>query len=217
MSKKQYMVIGLGHFGMSIAKTISANGYEVFGVDCDANKVQEASEFLTHAVRLDINDEGALKAVGMNNFDVVVIAIGSNLEASIIAALTAKEMGISHIVAKAKSLVHKKALLKIGVDRVILPEKEMGVRVANSLIFGNFVELIEISDDYGIAEIEPLKEWIDKKLLETNIRSKYGFNVVAIKNNDGIEASPAADRVFKQGDILVVLGQIDRIQKFIKK
>ena len=217
MSKKQYMVIGLGHFGMSVAKTISDNGYEVLGIDCDANKVQEASEFLTHAIKMDINDEGALKDAGMSNFDVVIIAVGSSLEASIIAALTAKELGIGYIVAKAKSLIHKKALLKIGVDRVILPEKEMGVRVANSLIFGNFVELIEISEDYGIAEIEPLKEWIGKKLLETDIRSKYGFNVVAVKRNDELEAAPAADTIFEKGDILLVLGQVDRLQKFMKK
>ena len=152
INKKQFAVLGLGRFGRSIARTLSENGAEVLAVDNDMELVQDISEYVTHAVMADITDETDLRNLGLGNFDVVIIATGSHLESSVLAVLLAKEMGVPYVIAKALDENHKKILEKIGVDRVILPEREMGVHIANKLLYGNFFELTEISDDVSIAE-----------------------------------------------------------------
>ncbi len=215
--RKQFVVLGLGRFGMSVAKSLSENGCDVMAVDESPERVQAASEFVTHAVRADITDELSLRALGIGNFDVVVVSIGSHLEASVMGTLIAKELGIPYIIAKAQDEMQKKILEKIGADRVIFPEREMGVRIANSLLYGNFVEFMELSEEFGIAEIEVIDEWIGKTLAQTEIRAKYGLNVVAIKHKGKIEASPRADRKFEKDDIAVVLGENKQIQHFYTK
>lgn len=216
-TKKQFLVMGLGRFGFSLAKTLAENGYDVMGVDCDDEKVQNAAEFLTHAVKADVADERDLMELGLSNFDVVVIAIGSKLESSVMGTLVAKNMGTPYVVTKANNEMHKKILEKIGADRVIFPEREMGVRLANSLMYGNFVEFMEVSDEFGIMEIEPLNEWIGKTLIESDIRRKYSLNVVAVRNSGKVDVSPAASRVFVKGDMLVVIGANDQIRRFLEK
>lgn len=215
--KKQFVVLGLGRFGMSVAKSLSEIGYDVMAVDINSENVQYASEFVTHAVRADVGDELSLRALGIGNFDVVIVSIGSHLEASVMATLIAKELGIPYVIAKAQDDMQKKILEKIGADRVIFPEREMGTRIANSLVFGNFFEFMELSDEFGIAEIEPLEEWIGATLAHTEIRAKYGLNVVAIKYKGKVEASPRADREFKKGDIAIVMGENRQIQRFLEK
>lgn len=215
--KKQFAILGLGRFGMSVAKTLSKNGYDVMAIDINAENVQIASEFVTHAVRADISDELSLRALGIGNFDVVIIAIAEHMEASMMATLVCKEIGIPYVMAKAKDDMQKKILEKIGADRVVFPEREMGARIANSLMFGNFVEFMELSEEFGIAEFEPLEEWIGKTLAQTEIRAKYGLNVVAIKNKGKFEATPGANRVFKHGEIVVAMGENKQIQRFLEK
>ena len=215
--KKQFAILGLGRFGMSMAKTLSEKGFDVMAVDEDPDAVQIASEFVTHAVRADVTDELSMRSLGVGNFDVVVVAIASHLESSAMATLIVKEMGIKYIVAKAKDDMQKKILEKIGADRVIFPEREMGTRIANSLVYGNFFEFMELSDEFGIAEFEPLKEWVGKTLAQTEIRAKYGLNVVAVKSNGRVEASPRADRVFKEREIIIVMGESTQIQRFLDK
>lgn len=218
MSKrKQYVVLGLGRFGMSVAKTLSENGHDVMAVDINADHVQEASEFVTHAVRADVSNEYSLRALGIGNFDVVVVAIASHLESCVMATLLAKELGVKYVVAKAQDGMQKKILEKIGADRVVFPEREMGTRVANSLMFGNFFEFMELSDEFGIAEFEPLPEWEEKTLAQSEIRAKYGLNVVGIKSHFKVEASPRADRIIKKGDIIIVIGESKQIQRFAEK
>lgn len=215
--KKQFAVLGLGRFGMSIAKTLSEKGYDVIAVDEDGESVQLASEFVTHAARADVTDEMSMRALGIGNVDVVVVAIASHLESSAMATLIMKEMGIKYIVAKAQDDLQKKILEKIGADRVIFPEREMGMRIANSLVYGNFFEFMELSEEFGIAEFEPLKDWVGKTLAQIEIRNKYGLNVVAVKNNGRVEASPRADRIFKEKDVVIVMGESNQIQRFLDK
>ena len=218
--KNQVIVLGLGRFGMSIAKTLAENGCNVLAVDNNPDIVQIATQFVTHSVKADVTDENALKALGIGNFDVAVIATGSRLEASIMATLIAKEAGVRYIVTKAQDSKAKKVLEKIGADRVVFPEREMGIRMANSLIYGNFFEFIELSEEFGIAEILPNNDWIGKTIAYCDIRAKFGLNIVAIKHGGQggrVEVTPSATYVFKEDDIIIVLGESNIIQDFMQK
>lgn len=215
--KKQFVVLGLGRFGLSVAKALSDNGYDVLAAGNDPEAVQIASGFVTHAVCIDVTDDLSMKALGIGNFDVAIVSIGNHLEASVMATLQAKEMGIPYVVAKAQNDAHKQILQKIGADRVIFPEREMGIRLANSLMYGNFFEFMELSSEFGIAEFEPPKSWIGKTLAQLEIRGRYDLNVVAIRHNGKTEASPRADRAIHEKDILIVMGENRAIQRYLEK
>ena len=218
MSKrKQFVVLGLGRFGLSVAKELSENGYDVLAAGIDPDAVQIAAGFVTHAVCIDVTDDISMKALGIGNFDVAIVGIGNHLEASVIATLQAKEMGIPYVVAKAQNDAHKQILEKIGADRVIFPEREMGIRLANSLMYGNFFEFMELSSEFGIAEFEPHKTWIGKTLAQLQIRGIYDLNVVAIRTHGKTEASPRADRVIHDKDVLIVMGENRAIQRCLEK
>lgn len=210
---KQFVIIGCGRFGSSVAKKLHELGSEVMAVDSSEETIQAIADSVTHAVQADATDEKALKAMGIRNFDVAVITIGANIQASIMVTLMVKELGIKHIVAKAQNEMHAKVLYKIGADRVVFPEREMGVRVAKNLVSNKILDYIELSQDYTIAEVTPLKVWIGKSLLELNIRSKYGINVIAIKNPDGININVGPNELITEHDILVVIGHNDDIRK----
>lgn len=210
---KQYAVIGCGRFGSSVAKTLYNLGHEVLAIDKDEEKVQEISEYVTHAVQADVMDESVLRELGVRNFDVVIISIGSNLEASIFATLIAKELGVKRVIAKAQSELHGKVLSKIGADKIIFPERDMGVRVAHNLVSTNILDFIELSPDYSIVEIAAISEWENKTLRELKLPTKYGINVMAIKREKYINASPYADDMISKGDILVVIGNTEDIRK----
>ena len=183
-------------------------------------KIQDIADFVTHAMVMDATDEATLKNVGIRNFDVAIVTIGTNIQASVMVTLLMKELGINYIVAKGNSEMHAKVLTKIGADKVILPEKDMAVRVAHNLVSSNIIDYIQLSKDYSILEIEAIKEWHNKSLKELDIRKKYGINVVAIKRNDGVNVSPAAEEVIKEDDIVVALGsskEMRRIESAIAK
>lgn len=210
---KQFVVIGCGRFGSSVAKTLCKLGYDVLAVDQDIERVQELSEYVTHAVQADAEDENALRAIGIRNFDVAVVTIGSNIQASIMGTLIAKDLGVKKVIAKAQSEIHGKVLYKIGADKVIFPERDMGVRVAHNLVSSNILDVIEFAPDYSIIEIVAVQEWEDKTLKELKLPNTYGISVMAIKNGDNINISPYADDVVKKGDILVILGHNDNLKK----
>ncbi len=210
---KSFVVIGLGRFGTSVAKTLYELGNEVMAVDLDPDVVQEISEYVTHAVVADVLDESVLHELGLSNFDVVIISIASNIEASIMATLTAKEMGAKKVVVKAQTDVHGKVLTKVGADRIVFPERDMGARVAHNLTSSNILDFIELSPEYYIIEIAALKSWINKSLSELRLRNKYGVNVLAIKRGSGLKISPVADEIVLEGDILVVIGDEHDIRK----
>ncbi|MEF9934181.1 MAG: TrkA family potassium uptake protein [Clostridium sp.] len=212
MTSKQYIIIGLGRFGASIAKTLYSLGNEVLAVDVDEEVIQDISPDVTHAVQADATDEGVLRALGLRNFDVAVITIGSDAQASIMATLLVKELGVKYVIAKAHNEVHAKVLYKIGADRVVFPERDMGVRVAHNLCSSSILDYIELSPDYSIMEVTAINKWVGRTLKDLDIRSRFGINVMAIKRGNDINISPTADEFVKKGDILVVIGGTESLK-----
>ena len=210
---KQFVVIGLGRFGESVAKTLYGLGHDVLAIDMNEDMVQEISDSVTHAVQMDATEESALRTLGLRNFDVAVVTIGSNIQASVMVTLLVKELGVKYIIAKGQSDLHAKVLYKIGADRVVLPEKDMGVRVAHNLVSASILDYIELSPDYSIMEMKALEEWNGKTLAELKLRSKYGINVMAIKKDDDINISPNADEVISSDDIIVAIGSAEDLAK----
>jgi trk system potassium uptake protein TrkA len=213
MKNTQFAVIGLGRFGMSLINELSRMGYDVLAIDNDEEKVEDAAQTATHAVQADAMDEQALKSVGIRNFDVVVVAIGENIQTNILATIIIKEMGVKKVVAKARNALHGKVLEKIGADLVIYPERDMAVKLARSLVSRNILEQIELSPDYSIIELITPKDFIGKSLVELGVRKKMGVTVLAIRHNDEIIVAPTANQVIHRGDILVVLGKNADLEK----
>ena len=213
MANNDFVVFGLGKFGQSVAQTLAENGKEVLAIDSSEEVIQDVSDYVTHAVQADVTDADALKALGVGNFDVAVIAISNNLQASIMSTILAKEMGVPFILAKAQNDIHKRVLEKVGADKVIFPEREIGVRIANNLISENFVDYIELSDDYSIVETAVLDEWVGKSMKEINLRVDYGINVMAIRKGDSISITPGPDLIMQSTDVLVVIGSNTDLRK----
>lgn len=213
MAKKQFVVIGLGRFGTSVAKTLYSLGNDVLAIDVDEETVQNISDSVTHSVQADATDENTLRSLGIRNFDVAVVTIGSDLQSSVMVTLLLKELGVDHIIAKANSEIHAKVLYKIGADRVVLPERDMGVRVAHNLVSSNILDYIELSPDYSIAEIANPKAWQGKTLQELNLRANFGINIVAVKKDNDINVSPMADDKLEAGDVIVAIGCADELNK----
>lgn len=206
MKKKQYVVIGLGRFGSSVAKTLYTLGKDVLAIDLDETIIQEISHDVTHAIQMDATDENALRSVGISNFDVAIVAIGSSMQSSIMVTILLKELGIKYIVVKAQNSLHAKVLNKIGADRVVLPERDMGTRVAYNLISTSILDHIELSPEYSIIEIMSPEKWHGKTLGELDIRSNYGINIMAIKRDNIVTMSPSADEQIEQNDTLIIIG-----------
>ncbi|NHN30368.1 potassium channel family protein [Paenibacillus agricola] len=214
MKRTQYAVIGLGRFGSSLAKELVKLGHEVLGIDQDEEAVDEMSEVLTHVVVADSTDEEVLRSLGIRNFDCVVVAIGSDIQASILTAILLKDVGVKKVVAKALSELHGKVLNKIGVDRVIYPERDMGIRVAHQLVSPNLLDFIELSKDYTIAELAVPKRMSGWTLRDLNLRAKYGCSVVAINKKQGVIIAPTAVDILEEQDIMVVIGTNAQIELF---
>ncbi|WP_028546826.1 potassium channel family protein [Paenibacillus taiwanensis] len=212
-NKKQYAIIGMGRFGSSIARSLSNLGFEVLAIDSSEQRIQEIVNMVTHAVSADSTEEEALKALGVRNFDVVVVAIGQDIQASILTTLILKDLGVPMIVAKAQNELHGKVLSKIGADKVVFPERDMGTRVAHNLISPNILDYIELSDDHSIVEVRATGSMLGQNLIELDIRARFGCNVMAIKNNGHINISPLADYRLREEDILVIVGQNDNLKK----
>ncbi len=213
MMKKQFVVLGAGRFGSSVAMKLMDLGQEVMVVDNNEDTIQALADKVTYAVQADVTDENAIPALGIRNFDTAVVTIGSNIQASILATLMVKELGIRQIVAKAQTEMHAKVLYKIGADRVVFPEREMGIRVAKNLTSSNVMDFIELAPEYSIVEIAPLFEWIGKSIIELNLRSKYGLNVMAIRKGADINISVMPQDVIESGDVLVVIGHNEDLKK----
>ncbi len=214
---KQFVVIGLGRFGQSVAKNLYDMGEDVLAIDMDEDIIAEISPYVTHAVQADATDEKALKALGLRNFDVAVVTIGSNIQASILITMLCKEIGISYVLAKAQNDLHGKVLYKTGADKVVYPERDMGFRIAHNLSASNVLDYIEIAGDLRIIEIAAIDAWVGKSLVGLNFRKKYGTNVIAIKKTNGeMNTSPSAEDVLEKHDILIIIGSKDEIMKLEK-
>lgn len=217
MRKKQFVVIGLGRFGSSVANTLYELGNDVLAIDSDEEVIQDIADSVTHAVQADATDENTLKALGISNFDVAVVTIGSNVQASIMTALLVKELGVKKILAKAHNELHAKVLQKIGVDKVIFPERDMGVRVAHNLVATSILDYIELSPDYSIAEIISPSDWVGKSLKELNMRARYGISVMALKRDNEINVSPSAEDTIREGDVIVAIGGTEELNQLENK
>ena len=211
---KQILVVGLGRFGSSVALTLYKMGHEVLVMDKNSELVQEMADSVTYAVQADATDEAALRSVGIRNFDVAVIAIGNDLEASILATALIKELGVKKVVAKAQNDLHGKILEKVGADRVIYPEREMGVRLAKYLAGTNILEYIELSPEFSLLEVQAPKKLAGKSLRQLNLRARYGITVVAIRHGDKIFVSPNADDLIAEGYLLVFVGETASLDRW---
>jgi trk system potassium uptake protein TrkA len=218
---RQFAVIGLGRFGLSVAKTLTEQGCQVLAIDKDEELVQDASEFVTEAVQVDATDEKSLKAVGIKNVDVAVVGIGTNLEASILTTLTLKEMGVQEIVARAVTEEHGKVLEKVGATKVVFLERDMGMRVANSLVSPSIIEHIYLSPEYSIMETLAPQIFIGQSIGNLDIRAKHGLTIIGVRKKDQpnnkvceLNIAPRADYVITQGDVLILLGSNENLNKF---
>ncbi|HPZ43723.1 MAG TPA: TrkA family potassium uptake protein [Bacillota bacterium] len=209
---KQFAVIGLGRFGSSMAMTLSRMGYDVLAIDHNEEKVNNIIEHVTHAVQADAMDEQALKSLGIRNFDVVIVAIGQDIQANILVTVMLKEMGVKKVVSKAVTDLHGKVLEKVGADKVVFPERDMGVRVAHALVSKNILDQINLSPDYSIIELIPPAQLVNKTLGQGNIRGKYGVTVLAIRRGNDVIISPGAEHLVKEGDVLVVVGRNEKLK-----
>ena len=210
---KQFAVIGLGRFGASVARTLAKMGHEVLAVDDDEEMVNSVAEEVAYVAQANVLDERALKSLGLRNFDTVIVAIGHEVKASILVTVMLKEMGVGKIVAKANDELHGRVLQKVGADLVVFPEREMGIRVAHSLVSRNIIDQIHLSPEFSIAEMVAPSSFIGKSLMESAMRQKHGITVIAIRRGDDLIISPDANQVVQKGDILLVIGSEAKLER----
>jgi trk system potassium uptake protein TrkA len=219
VKRKQFGVIGLGRFGSAMATTLAELGHDVIGVDGDESRVQQLADVIAHAIQLDATDEKALRAAGIQDVNVAVVSIGENIESSLLVVMQLRELGIQTIVAKAVTPLHGRILEKLGVSRVIFPEREMAMRVAHSLVMPNVIDYIELSRDFSIVEIPAPDSFVGRSLKQLELRPRLGLTLIAIKrradDQDGVvtNVAPSADETIRAGDVLALLGSNDRLNQ----
>jgi len=213
MKNRQFAVLGLGRFGASLAETLHENGADVLAVDIDTDIVDSIQGLVTHAVQADVTDPDALRQLGVQDFDAAVVTIGTDLKASSVVTMLLKDMGVPYIVAKAQDDMHGRMLQKLGADRIIYAERDMGRRVAHSLLSSKILDYIEVSDDFAIVEISPLASWVGRSLGELNLRRKPGINVIAIRSGSEIRVSLEPGTVIHADDRMLVVGEMASLKK----
>jgi len=211
--RKEFVVFGMGKFGTSVAKALADNGCQVMAVDSEQSKVEEIAENVTYAVCTDVTDAEAIHSLGIRNFDGAIVAIGENLEASVLVTIIAKEMGIPYVLAKAQSELQAKVLKKVGADKIIFPEKESGIRIANNLVSGNFFDAIELSAKYSMMDLDVPEEWVGKSLRELNLRATKKINIIGIKQEGEFEITPDPDAPLTADEVLVIIGKNQTLSK----
>lgn len=218
--QREFAVIGLGRFGTSVARTLYELGHSVMGIDEDEGKVQALANQITHVVQADATDENTIRSLGLRNFDTVIVAIGQNLEANILITLMLKELGVRKVVAKAATDAHGKVLERVGADRVVFPEKDMGAKLARFLAQTNILDFIELTPDVSLVEFSPAESFHGKDLRQLDLRARFHVTVLAIRRGREVIISPPADEPLQAGDIVVAIGKNDnlaRLQEFQEK
>jgi len=213
--RKEFVVFGLGKFGLSVAKALADNGCQVMVVDSDRSRVEKIAEDVTYAVCTDVTDSDAIHSLGIGNFDGAIVAIGENMEASVLVTIIAKEMGIPYVLAKATTELQAKVLKKVGADKIIFPEKETGIRIANNLISDNFFDAIELSAKYSMMDLTIPEDWVGKTLRELNLRATKKINVIGIKREEEFEITPDPDMPLTEDDMLVIIGRNQTLSKLV--
>lgn len=208
---KSYFVVGLGRFGTEVARRLCELGCEVLALDNNSEFVQQISHDVTQAVVGDARDKEVLRALGAADFDCAIVAIGDSLSDSVLATMNLKELGVPYVVCKAHDEVHRQVLLKLGADKVVIPEQEQANRLARNLSSYNVLDYIELSDACGIIEVPAPTPWVGKTLKELNVRAKLGVNIIAVKQGSRINVSPGANYEISLGDVMVVLGDTTKL------
>ncbi|MDZ5472912.1 TrkA family potassium uptake protein [Bacillus sp. 31A1R] len=212
--KKQFAVIGLGRFGSSVCKELYHLGHDVLAIDNDEVKLNGVSDYATHHVITNATDESALKSLGIRNFDYVIVAIGDHIQSSILCTMLLKEIGVKKVWVKAQNDYHHKVLEKIGADRIVRPEHDMGIRVAHHLDSERIIDYIELSEDYSIVELVATEKNNKQTLIEMDVRAKFGCTVLAIKRGSDVNISPSPMDEIVSEDILVVMGHKNDLKRF---
>lgn len=207
MKNKSFAVIGLGQFGMTLAITLAQSNCDVLAIDENEEKIQEIAEKVTYAAKADVRDAGVLQSLGVQNVDVVVVAISENLEASIVATMQAKELGVPFVMTKATNSLHGRILDKIGADKVIYPEQDMGFRTARNLMSHGFLDAFELSAEFSIAEFKIPEEWVGKTLPELKIRERYHINIIGIKQNEQVDVNIKPGEALPAGCSVIAIGK----------
>ncbi|HMB19580.1 MAG TPA: TrkA family potassium uptake protein [Spirochaetota bacterium] len=223
---KKFFVIGLGNFGFNISRTLVENNCEVLGMDSNKDIVQKARDFITHAIIGDASSKEVLESLAISDFDAAIISIGQDMTSSILISLYLKEIGIPRIIVRAISEDHGKILKMIGVHDVVFPERDMAIRIANRLSLKNAMDYLPLSDEYGILEVEPPKSFLNKPLKELQISTKFGCQVIGLKDlahngdkydlsgkNVNIKIAPTGEDIIKPNTIMVVVGKLDDIER----
>ena len=196
-----------------MAKELVENGVEVIAVDLEQRLVNDAAAYLPVCKCADVTDEVVISRLGIGNIDTVIVCMASNLEASVMAVTLCKEAGVKTVVAKCANEMQQKILLRVGADKVVFPEKESGIRLAKNLLSSGFIDMLSLSKDVSIVEIDVKKEWCGKNLIELNLRKKYGFNIVAIKNGENINANITPEQVLDEENTLIVIANTSKLGK----
>lgn len=211
--KTSVLVIGLGRFGAAAARELMALGHEVMAVDVNEATVNEIAPVVTHAVQLDAADEAALRAIGAAEFDHAIVAISSGIEASIFATMALKQLGVANVVAKAGSHLHGQILERVGADRVVFAEREMGQRVAHSFAVGNVVDYLDVAPRFGIVKVRPATTWVGRALRDLDLPGRLQLTPIALRRGDAVTVNPHRDEVIQERDELILIGRDDRLEE----
>lgn len=205
--KNEFIIIGLGRFGTSLAMTLDAYKHDVLAIDSDIKRVQQLSSVLPYVIQLDATDIDALREIGTEAFDTGIVCIGTDFEANILATVNLQRLGVRRVITKATTITQQDILEKVGADQIILPEHEAGVRLARKLAAVDFVDFMELTEDTGVFETIVPEQLAGKSIRETDIRRRYGVNIVAIRRDDALLVSPDPNEIIQADDLLVILGK----------
>lgn len=211
--RKSYAVFGLGRYGLAVAKELVNSGAEVLAVDANEAIVNDAIDEIPLCKCADIADPDVISELGISNIDVVIIAMASNLEASVMAVTLCKEAGVQTVIAKCANEMHKKILSRVGADKVVIPESESGTRLAKNLLSSGFIDIIELSKNVAMVELNVKEEWIGKTLLELNLRKKYSLNIVAVRQEGNVQTNIGPDLVLEKSMKLIVIANTSKLEK----
>ena len=214
-ARKTYAVFGLGRYGSAVAKELTDNGHEVIAVDLNQNLVDDAAAFLPVCKCADVTDAEVISRLGIANIDTVIICMAGNLEASVMAVTLCKEAGVKNVIAKCGSEMHRRILTRVGADHVIFPEKESGIRLAKNLLSSGFIDMLSLSKDVSIVEIDVKDEWLGKNLIELNLRKKHGFNIIAIKKGDKVNVNIHPENPLEDDMTLIVIANTAKLGKIV--
>lgn len=213
MKKNTYAVFGLGRYGTAVARELVDNGAEVIAIDDNQDIVNESAAYLPVCKCADVTDAEVLSRLGIAEIDTVIICMAGNLEASVMAVTLCKEIGVKNVIAKCGSKMHQKILLRVGADQVVFPENESGIRLAKNLLSSGFIDMISLSKDVSMVEIEVRNEWAGKNLIELNLRKKYGINVVALKRGEDVNVSINPEQPLDKDTTMIVIANTAKLGK----